>query len=103
MVNRNISPICLNCDGRCCKAIDLIIRPAPKMKELIGIHYGRDPETIETIQIGLHHICPHLQDDGLCALWDEDPEKDRRPEYCQEYLCEKAQNPGVVIVEAWAK
>ena len=102
MVKRNISAVCESCNGDCCKAINLIIKPAPKMRELLGIHYGRDPDSIEQIQVGLHHRCPHLLDDGKCALWNADPALDERPEYCQEYLCDKAQNPGVLVVEAVA-
>ena len=100
MVERNISPVCLDCNGDCCKAINLIIKPAPRMKQLLGIHYGRDPESIEQVQVSLHHVCPHLLENGRCALWHEDPEQDQRPEYCQSYLCDKALNPGVLIVEA---
>ena len=100
MVKRNISPICQHCDGDCCKAINLIIKPAPKMKELLSVHYGRMIDEIEMVQVSLKHRCPHLGTHGRCGLWNEDPEKDQRPEYCREYLCEKAQQPGLLIVVA---
>jgi len=99
VVKRNISPVCETCDGDCCKAINLMIKPAPLMQQLLGVHYGRDPESIEMVQVGLKHRCPHLMDNGKCELWHEDPEQDQRPEYCQMYLCDKAKNPGVLIVE----
>lgn len=99
MVERNISDVCQHCDGDCCKAINLIIKPAPRMKQLLAVHYGRQEDDIDTVQITLHHRCPHLLDGGKCKLWHADPEQDRRPEYCQAYLCDKAQNPGVLILE----
>lgn len=97
--DRQISKVCERCNGDCCKAINLIIKPAPKMKELLGIHYGWETDDIETVQITLKHTCPHLLPDGRCDLWHADPEQDQRPPYCQEYLCDKALNPGVLILE----
>jgi hypothetical protein len=79
-----------------------MIKPAPKMKELLSVHYGWVIDEIEMVQVSLSHVCPHLDGNGKCTLWNEDPEKDMRPEYCQEYLCEKAQTPGLLIVEAEA-
>ena len=99
MVERNISSACEYCDGDCCKMINLIIKPAERTKELFAIHYGRDPADIDTIQVGIKHRCPHLGMNGKCGLWNADPELDQRPEYCQAYLCEKARNPGTVIIE----
>jgi Fe-S-cluster containining protein len=99
MVDRKISPACQYCDGDCCKAINLIIKPGARMRELLGVHYGRDPAEIEVLQIGVKHRCPHLGMNGKCGLWNADPELDKRPAYCQEYLCDKALNPGQMIIE----
>ena len=97
---RRISDVCQSCDGDCCKALNIISRPGDKMRALLGLHYGREPESIERVQIRIYHRCPHLMEDGKCDLWHEDPAQDQRPPYCQEYLCDMALNPGVLIVEA---
>jgi len=99
MVKRRTSPACQYCDGDCCKAINIVAQPGDRMKQLLGVHYGRDPGDIESVQIAIMHRCMHLGNQAKCTLYHEDPEKDRRPPYCQEYLCEKAQKPGVMILE----
>jgi len=87
---RVLSDYCVAmCDGRCCRRIGLRIRPQGMMKELIKTHYGTQ---IDEVRITLHHRCPHLTDDGLCDLWNEDPELDERPDFCKNFLCVKARN-----------
>ena len=97
--DRQLSDICTNCPGMCCQAIKLNVKPGDKMRQLLGVHYGRNPDSIEVVQVQLHHRCPHQDDNGKCDLWRENPEEDQRPPYCQEYLCDMALNPGVLIVE----
>jgi len=99
MVERRLSPACKHCDGDCCKAINFVMKPPQNIAELVGAHYGRDPDTIDTIQIGFKHRCLYLTTGGKCSLFHEDPEKDKRPAYCQEYLCDKAKHPGQMIIE----
>jgi Fe-S-cluster containining protein len=100
MVERKLSAACQYCDGDCCKAINFLMKPPRRIAELVGAHYGRDPDEIDTIQIAVKHRCMYLTNGGKCSLFHEDPEKDQRPDYCKEYLCDKAKTPGLMILEA---
>lgn len=95
MVERITSPVCLTCDGNCCKRIAIQIAPGKNMREMLEVHYGRP---VELLRMKLLHTCPHLTEDGLCDLWHEDPEQDRRPTLCKTYTCEKIDNPGLLII-----
>jgi len=95
MVERKTSPACLHCGGDCCKKLAVQVHVGGNMKEMLFAHYGRD---VEVLRFKLRHTCPHLTDDGLCELWHEDPEQDNRPVLCKTYMCEKADNPGLMII-----
>lgn len=66
------------------------------MLGLLRVHYGTD---VEEIKVEVHHRCPQLTEDGLCKLWNEDPEKDTRPEFCKNFLCDLAKR-RMIWVEA---
>jgi len=95
MVERITSPACLGCDGYCCHKISVQIEPGKRLRELLEVHYGRP---VEMMRFKLLHSCPHLTDEGLCDIWHEDPEQDKRPDLCKTYTCEKMENPGLLIV-----
>jgi len=80
------------CDAECCRKIGFIVKPQGAMADLVRVHYGTE---IKEIKFVIHHTCPHLTEDNLCDLWHEDPEKDRRPEYCKNYLCTLAKNKRI--------
>ena len=69
------------------------------MRELMKAHYGRN---IETVRFTVHHKCEHLMVDGRCDLWAEDEVMDARPQICKEFMCEKAENPEMLVLDVEA-
>lgn len=92
---RIIDDYCVtNCNGDCCKKLGFIIKPQPLMAEMLRFHYGTD---IKEIKFVIHHRCPYLDEDNLCTLWDADPEKDTRPDFCKRFLCERARRKRLEV------
>jgi len=91
---RQVDDFCKACGGQCCKHFSIIARPGELMRGLLGVHYGCE---VKEIKFEIRHTCPHLRDDGLCELWNEDPEKDNRPDFCKNFLCDRAKRKMIVI------
>mgnify|MGYP006287107247 CR=1 FL=1 len=97
--HRQISEFCKACGGQCCKHFSIISRPGELMRGLLEVHLGYPKGSIRGIKFHVRHICPHLDEEGLCDLWHEDEEKDERPDFCKNFLCSRAKN-GLIVIEA---
>lgn len=95
MVERKTSRACLACEAECCRKLAVQMQVGPQMRELLAAHYGRE---VDNLRVKVLHDCPHLTANNLCDLWHEDPEQDHRPELCKIFFCEKAENPGLLIL-----
>lgn len=92
---RPISSACLTCGAECCHKWSFQARVGGRLRELLEMHYGR---AIETVRFKVYHKCEHVTADGLCDLWKADPAEDTRPAICQEFSCEKMDDPGLLIL-----
>ena len=90
--------VCQACQ-RCCRQLAIGLPLGDKMAELFNAHYERD---VDKARFVIHHKCAHLTDDGLCDLWHEDEAQDRRPQICKEFMCEKAENPDLIVLDVSA-
>jgi len=88
--------VCQQCDGACCKKLSVGVILVDRLAELFWAHYGRKAERARFV---VHHRCAHLDGHGLCDLWNADPALDRRPAICQEFMCERAENPDLMVLD----
>ena len=88
--------ICQNCGAACCHKLSIGVNLPPRLAELFKVHYGQQAGKV---RFTVYHKCPHLDKDNLCDLWAADPERDRRPAICQEFMCEKTDNPDIIMLE----
>jgi Fe-S-cluster containining protein len=97
MVERREAPveICQACQ-RCCNRLSVGVNLPERLQELMAVHYGREVTRARFI---VHHRCPHLDADGLCDLWKDDPALDGRPAICQEFMCEQVENPDILFLD----
>ena len=91
---RQIDDFCLSCDGRCCKHFTIKMKPNELMRGLISVHMGT---AVDWVKFHVKHVCRELDDDGRCKLWHEDEKKDARPDFCKNFLCDRAKERMIVI------
>lgn len=89
-----VDDFCLACGGKCCKHFTIIAKPGEMMRGLLGAHYGTE---VQEVKFHVKHVCPHLSDDGLCDLWNEDAELDTRPDFCKNFLCDRARSRTILV------
>ena len=97
MVERIMAPVevCQSC-GRCCNQISVSVALGDGVADLFKAHYGRD---VDKARFLINHRCKHLTSENLCDLWDEDEALDQRPDICKEYMCERAKNPRMLVLD----
>ena len=88
--------ICQTCGAACCHKLSILVNMRPRLAELFAVHYGQQADKA---RFTVYHKCPHLGEDNLCDLWAADPEQDKRPAICQEFMCEKTDLPDVLMLE----
>lgn len=91
--------VCQEC-GKCCNEYTVGVHLGDLLQPLMKAHYGRK---LDKLHFRVKHRCPHLGKTGLCDLFRADARNDKRPMICQTYMCEKAENPELLVLDVEAR